>query len=288
MLEERQVVRDFESVLPHVNSRSKPDKQAETPFGQPISSLLTEADRELTILLRDVQRMPPIFPDSAPDVRHLSELLARAVDCAVKHRTLQAKLSNLAFTDELTGLYNRQAFLSLAHQQLQLARRTGRELLLFFIDVDDLKQINDAFGHSAGDLALVHTAAVLANTFRESDILGRLGGDEFVALAIEASSCSEEAIMTRLRERLDSMNTNKSRFPLSLSVGTVQFVPGSASSIAELMLKADRAMYEAKRRNRSDKPANVLSAFQVGKNIGWNRQPAIRKPGNRKKTNGER
>jgi diguanylate cyclase (GGDEF)-like protein len=174
-------------------------------------------------------------------------------------------------------LYNRRGFLSLAERQLRLASRTYREFLLFFIDVDDLKRINDTFDHSAGDLALIRTAEVLVNTFRDSDILGRLGGDEFAALAIETSGHNEAAIMARLRESLESVSANESRYLLSLSVGAVRFSPGTTSSIVELMYQADRAMYEAKRSGRSGRPANIVFPCPDGKDIDWSRPPDLRR-----------
>jgi diguanylate cyclase (GGDEF)-like protein len=183
--------------------------------------------------------------------RQVSDLLIRAVECAVKQYLLRAELSNLALTDELTGLCNRRGFLSLTERQLKLGRRSGREMLLFFIDVDGLKRINDSFGHSEGDLALTRTAKVLGKTFRDSDVLARLGGDEFAALAIEASGHSEATITARLRQNLEMVSTNESRYLLSLSLGVVRFNPRTTSSIAQLMLEADRAMYEAKRNHRT-------------------------------------
>jgi len=77
--------------------------------------------------------------------------------CAVKQNVPRAKLSSLALTDELTGLYNRLGFLYLTERQLKRVRRSARDILLFFIDVDGLKSINDSFGHSEGDSALIHT-----------------------------------------------------------------------------------------------------------------------------------
>jgi len=180
----------------------------------------------------------------------------------VKQYMLRAELSNLALTDELTRLYNRRGFLSLAERQLKLGRRSGREILLFFIDVDGLKRINDSFGHSEGDLALTHTAEVLGKTFRDSDVFSRLGGDEFAALAIEASGHSEGTITARLRQNLETVNTNESRYLLSLSLGVVRFDPRTTSSIAELMLQADRAMYEAKRHHRRSTEQTLSCLFE--------------------------
>ena len=89
-------------------------------------------------------------------------------------------------TDELTGLYNRRGFFNVAEQQIRLAFRMKKELLLFFIDLDHFKKINDEYGHRAGDQALVDLTGILKATFRDSDILGRVGGDEFVVMAFEA------------------------------------------------------------------------------------------------------
>jgi diguanylate cyclase (GGDEF)-like protein len=220
-------------------------------FDQTYQILLAEANQELATLLRDVGAKDDAVPESTPQSQPISELLTRAVECAVTQYLLRAELSNLAITDELTGLYNRRGFLSLTDRQLKLGRRSGREMLLFFIDVDGLKRINDAFGHSEGDLALTSTAEALRKTFRDSDVLARLGGDEFAALAIEASGHSEATITARLRQNLETVSTNESRYLLSLSLGVIRFDPRTTSSIAQLMLQADQAMYEAKRHHRS-------------------------------------
>jgi diguanylate cyclase (GGDEF)-like protein len=263
MLENCQLVRDSDSPLPGEASRSNLVNEGKRPCGQPFHSLQLEVDQELSTILQDFRNMP----HAAPHARYVSELLTRAVQCAVKQHFLQMELSAQAFTDELTGLYNRRGFLSLAERQLKLASRVYSEFLLFFIDVDGLKQINDTFDHAAGDLALIRTAEVMVNTFRDSDILARLGGDEFAVLAIETSGHNEAAIMARLSESLESVSTNESRYLLSLSVGAVRFGSETKSSIVELMHQADRTMYEAKRICRSSKAANNVFPCRNGKDI---------------------
>ena len=161
---------------------------------------------------------------------------------------LQAELRNLALTDELTGLHNRRGFLALGEQQLKLARRSERGVFLFFADLDGLKQINDSFGHLEGDLALIRTAKVLKETFRESDVIARVGGDEFAILAIEASDQNEATIRNRLQKNLRSCHVGESRYILSLSMGVACFNPRRSTSIRQLMAEADHAMYEQKRR----------------------------------------
>jgi diguanylate cyclase (GGDEF)-like protein len=184
----------------------------------------------------------------------------RAVHCAVKQQKLQAELSSLALTDELTGLHNRRGFLYLTERQMRLASRSGRDMLLFFVDVDGLKRINDSLGHTEGDFALFRTAAVLGMTFRSSDIIARMGGDEFAALAIEASDHSEATIMARFREALGAIGAQEPRYRLSLSVGVVRFTPSNTSSIEELMVQADQAMYQVKRSQQTFDGANTLGA----------------------------
>jgi diguanylate cyclase (GGDEF)-like protein len=246
---------DSESLFGGEGSPMNLAREEKRSFDQAFQTLQSEANLELATLLREVHISSDAPLGSAPESSRSSELLMRAVQCAVKHYTLQAELSSLAFTDELTGLYNRRGFLCLTERQLKLARRAGHDILLFFIDVDGLKQINDSFGHFEGDCALIRTAEVLLKTFRESDVLARLGGDEFAALAIEASGHSEAAIMARFRETLETQGAQEPRYALSLSVGVVRFTPSTTSSIEELMLQADRAMYVAKRdQRRPSKP----------------------------------
>ena len=105
------------------------------------------------------------------------ELAQKAKELALAN----AELENLSLVDDLTGLYNRKGFLALAHHRVKLAQRTGEPFFVAFVDMDDLKQINDTFGHQAGNCALVDAATVLKQCFRDSDILARLGGDEFAA-----------------------------------------------------------------------------------------------------------
>lgn len=157
------------------------------------------------------------------------------------------ELQNLSLTDDLTGLYNRRGFLTLAEQQMKHAQRSDEQSVLVFADLDGLKQINDQFGHQEGSNAIVKAAQILKETFRESDILARLGGDEFTVLATVASTDRADAIKTRLEQKIRSFNTRHDLdYNLSLSIGIAQLDPQSKLSIDELIQKADAAMYEHK------------------------------------------
>jgi diguanylate cyclase (GGDEF)-like protein/PAS domain S-box-containing protein len=167
---------------------------------------------------------------------------------------MEETLRALALIDELTGLYNRRGFFTLAQQQLKTANRTRNRLALLFADFDGLKRVNDTFGHPEGDRALIEVADILRKTFRESDIIARIGGDEFVVLGIETNGSPAEVLTARLQENLAAHNAREGRrYELALSVGLARYDPKySYSSIDDLLAQADRAMYE---RKRSDQKA---------------------------------
>lgn len=158
---------------------------------------------------------------------------------------------NLTYLDELTGLYNRRGFLRHARSQLDAAALAHRPMLLIFVDVDDLKDINDRLGHAAGDRALVDTAKVLKSTFRERDVVGRLGGDEFVVLVTDSSVVRDKDLLARLALRVGAVNAMPDReFHLGFSTGVAAFDPASPEALEDLLSEADSRMYLDKRRRK--------------------------------------
>jgi diguanylate cyclase (GGDEF)-like protein len=156
----------------------------------------------------------------------------------------------LSLTDELTELYNRRRFFVLTEQYLKVAIRKKKRSILFYIDMDDLKWINDHWGHNEGDQALIALASILKKTFRESDIIARMGGDEFVVL-LESTDENDEMLITRLHENIRDYNAKVPQdYKLSVSVGAAQFDPEYPISIDQLLSKADALMYAQKRERR--------------------------------------
>jgi diguanylate cyclase (GGDEF)-like protein len=176
----------------------------------------------------------------------ITEFILRFNKMMHDHKEEEALLV-LSLTDELTGLYNRRRFFVLTEQCLKVAVRTRKKPLLLFIDMDDLKWINDHYGHNEGDQALIVLANILKKTFRESDIIARIGGDEFVVL-LESTDENSETLLTRLHENVKDYNTKRSQHILSISLGTAQFDPEYPISIDQLLSKADVSMYAQKRR----------------------------------------
>jgi two-component system cell cycle response regulator len=172
--------------------------------------------------------------------------LVRSIRYSIERHRLQKTLQSLSLTDDLTGLQNRRGFLTLAEQQLRMVRRKGTALLVY-LDLDDLKLINDMHGHLEGNRALLVTANVLRACFRQSDILARIGGDEFSVLMTDAGEDSSHQVRKRLQQRVDSVNALASwRFRLSLSVGIAEVSATHQPTLEELIQVADANMYEEK------------------------------------------
>ena len=165
-----------------------------------------------------------------------------------ERKHLEEALRSLSLTDELTGLYNRRGFSTLAERHLSLARRKGQDLLLVLADIDGLKPINDTFGHAAGDQVVIDAGNVLKGTYRRVDIIARIGGDEFTAFPIEAGPDSAEILMNRLQENIAKHNERYTRpFRLSMSVGIGRINPADCPNVQRLLAEADRELYRRKR-----------------------------------------
>jgi two-component system, cell cycle response regulator len=173
--------------------------------------------------------------------------LARSLRYSIERHRLQKTLQNLSLLDDLTGLHNHRGFLALAQEHLRMILRKGAGLLVY-VDLDDLKMINDRYGHLEGNRALIVTANVLSACFRQSDILARLGGDEFCVMMTDAGQDSAQQVRKRLQQRLDFINAlPSSRFHISFSVGFADVPTVLQPPLQELLRIADARMYEEKR-----------------------------------------
>jgi diguanylate cyclase (GGDEF)-like protein len=173
-----------------------------------------------------------------------ANLLARAIRYAIERHRIKAELKSLSLTDDLTGLYNRRGFLTLARQQIKIAHRLKKRLLLVYTDMDNLKWINDTLGHKEGDQALKDMAEIMSNTFRASDLVARMGGDEFAVLGLEEAEADFSKIRLRLQQKTGPPGMESARpYRLSFSMGFVQFDPEKPEDIDELLARADKLMY---------------------------------------------
>jgi diguanylate cyclase (GGDEF)-like protein/PAS domain S-box-containing protein len=192
--------------------------------------------------IRHITLTVTVLPDGKRSVASLQDIS--------ELKAVEEKLRELSLLDELTGLYNRRGFFTLAEQELKVAHRLGKGVILLFADLDDLKGINDAYGHQQGDQALIATARVLKSTFRDLDIISRIGGDEFVILALNGGSReSQDILIGRLLQGLQDYNQQaRHPFALSLSIGLAFHGPGATTTVDRLLSEADQRMYGQKKR----------------------------------------
>lgn len=159
--------------------------------------------------------------------------------------------TEMAVIDHLTGLANRRGFLMFAQEALHVADRDEIPATLLFFDVDELKAINDEYGHPAGDATIRQVAAAMKNTFRAADILARLAGDEFVALLHNTSAEQASFSVERLRINLsDSSDHGAVKSVPTLAWGQVTYDPARHPNIDSLIAEGDARMYEHKRDRR--------------------------------------
>jgi diguanylate cyclase (GGDEF)-like protein len=172
-----------------------------------------------------------------------------------KIKESEEKFRALSLYDELTNLHNRRGFALLVEQQFKIANRTKKGMLLVYVDVDNMKWINDNLGHKEGDEALLFSANILRMHVRKADILARIGGDEFVAIMNDAADDLPGILCERLEASLQNHNTErKQRYTLSFSIGFAFYDPASPCSIEELLDQADRNMYRNKKGKNSIVP----------------------------------
>lgn len=185
-------------------------------------------------------------------------LLGAGTGMIVVHRRRELALHTLATHDALTGLHNRRGWFALAEQELERARRQKSERTLLFVDVDGLKSVNDALGHSAGDRAIRDAAQVISAASGPGDVVGRLGGDEFVLMLGE----SGDAVVAeqRLAEALAEHNAaSDGPVELRLSVGAERWTPATDCSLDNLICRADALMYASK----SVRPARADGVVRI-------------------------
>jgi diguanylate cyclase (GGDEF)-like protein len=165
---------------------------------------------------------------------------------------LETRIHDLSLRDELTGLYNRRGFYILAEQTLRLARRAHIPFSVLYLDLDSLKQINDALGHDMGSECLQVAAGLLLNSFRQVDIVGRIGGDEFVVVC-EASLEAMNHGIDRLEQAIDAANKfHRHPYRISFSYGSVTSEQNT-ESLEHILRRADKIMYDQKRRKKEER-----------------------------------
>jgi diguanylate cyclase (GGDEF)-like protein len=195
-------------------------------------------------------------------IHRLRNGLADQIESLAKVESLASEVYKLAALDQLTGLYNRRSGEQRLAQEISRAQRHGRPLTILLMDLDGLKQVNDRFGHAAGDLVIKGFAERLQRAIRGSDLAVRLGGDEFMALLPECRADEVRHVLARV-EGLDVVY-NGEKIPCSFSRGWTDYKPGESPQ--DLLKRADDALYEYKRAAKQS--GSVLSSEIVPQSAG--------------------
>lgn len=170
-----------------------------------------------------------------------------------ERKRLEERLEKLAHFDVFTGCYNKEYGLSLFERQIKISRRNATPLLLCYVDIDNVKYINDNFGHREGDVVLKKVVQLFKSILREVDIICRLGGDEFLLVFLDSSLKDAPRIRERLLKNLEKLNNKLAKsYKISFSIGFSGYDPANPLSMDELIQLADQKMYEDKK-NRKKK-----------------------------------
>jgi diguanylate cyclase (GGDEF)-like protein len=170
---------------------------------------------------------------------------------AQRTNAIERELQLQSLTDELTDVFNRRGFYAVANYAMLSAARQETGMVLFFFDLDGLKQINDRLGHEAGSALLKRFAEVLIKTFRKADIVARVGGDEFIVLATNILDNASTDILLRLEQDVARCNgRHPAAGEIAYSAGFVEIASPATAKIGEFIGEADALMYQQKQRKK--------------------------------------
>lgn len=192
----------------------------------------------------------PLGPHSNDEIDRLSQGVQLLAASMREERRLKAENERLALTDFLTGCLNKRAFYIQAEAELSRAARENASVSFVFADIDNLKLVNDEYGHLAGDEAVKHFAACVGGQCRPYDLIGRFGGDEFVFCFPRTDHQQALIVVARMQEALagNDLIVSEDQAPVSLcaSFGIASCTVGAAYDVEWLIHKADLALYKAK------------------------------------------
>lgn len=171
-----------------------------------------------------------------------------------ERKNTEQRLRKYASTDLLTEVLNRRAGLDYLKDEMDFAEANNYKLSVIFIDVNDLKLVNDNFGHQEGDKLLQQVSDILQNSLRKNDMVVRLGGDEFLLILPQSTKKAAEKIWERIKEEFkQASEKNNKEYKISVSHGAAEYGPSYKKSLDQLINKADNAMYKEKKKIKSSR-----------------------------------
>ncbi len=237
-------------LLPELAELFQASKKSKLEIGSSACIPLKAGSRLMGILMLASNDEKKFQPSLATDfVERLSSRLA----IAIENLTIRNQLEKVSRTDQLTGLYNRRSLAELMPLEFERAKRYRHPLSILMIDLDDFKQINDDYGHGAGDLVLSTVGEILIDNTRKNDAVIRYGGDEFLVIMPhtdrEQARVVADKILKKTREAEISL-TETAKTTCSLSLGLATFPAAGIETPEALLNQADQHLYAAKREGK--------------------------------------
>ena len=215
----------------------------------------SESSRDFSLVMDGEERFFEIDVVPLGDSHDGNTRMLKSIRDVTEERKIQEKLKYLATTDSLSGLYNRAEFLRLAKKEFACAKRNNEELSLLIMDLDNFKNINDTFGHAAGDKMIREIGKIILASFRKTDIAGRIGGEEFAVVLKNVSLEEAKKIADKFRETVAEKKViyGEQEINLTVSIGVTAIRGGAndINDIEDILKMADNALYKAKAKGRN-------------------------------------
>jgi len=194
--------------------------------------------------------------------KSLSRSIINALEKARLKRDVkeaQNKMAEMSTRDDLTGVYNRRYFMEALERELSKAKRYRSELVLCMLDLDHFKEVNDTYGHPAGDMVLREIGQMLKECIRQSDLICRYGGEEFAVILPSTQLEKARIVCERFRGTVNQhqFKYNSSQINVTVSIGVAAFNHSIPESVNDLIAKADEALYQAKTEGRNRVVSNL-------------------------------
>jgi diguanylate cyclase (GGDEF)-like protein len=202
--------------------------------------------RKAKDIMNEAHDEPAISAEEWPSDLERANAMLRAE--IAERKKVERKLRDLSEKDYLTMIFNRRKLFELLDSEIEKARRYSRPLSLIIFDLDHFKEVNDSYGHLAGDSVLKATAAVVEAVIRKNDIFARYGGEEFIVLTPETALNGARSLAEKIRAAIEQ-NAFEHAGSITVSAGVSEFSTGDTD--ASFIEKADRALYDAKRKGRN-------------------------------------
>lgn len=218
----------------------------------PLSDNLLSLDRSESVLINSAGKQLPVLKSTIQTEIEGHGYLLECFQDISEQKTLEHRLREMAETDFLTGIFNRRHFMELALREISRSRRYRSSVSFLMIDIDWFKEINDRYGHSAGDEVLKGVARSCQKSVRDIDIVGRIGGEEFAVILVECSTDSALIVAERIRANIEANEFQLDGETLRCTVSIGISGNGSGDAGLDLIMKqADTALYDSKHAGRN-------------------------------------